>query len=190
MKRASINRLQVLALIMTLLIISTMSSACHGSSSGASTKPQNSANANRHPVLVLPPTCPPAGVTPLQRSSPGTGDHKVFLKWNASKMPSGSLDTSAVGYCLYRSAKKSLAKKQANCSECERVTVVPIPGTACVDDLVKDGATYFYVATAINRDNQISLPSNEVPVVVPRSHKSVRPAPVGSYPLCRGASTK
>jgi hypothetical protein len=177
------------SLIIALLIISASGSACHNSLSRAQEKQQYSPNVKRAAVLVLPPTCPPAGVAPLQRSSRGTGDHKVFLKWNASVMPSGGPDGNAVGYCLYRSTTKTAAKKKSTCSKCERVNIVPIPGTACVDDLVKDGATYFYVATAINPDNQISSSSNEVPVAIPRSRKSSGP-PAGSYPLCRGAGTK
>jgi hypothetical protein len=175
---------------MTAIIVILLSiSACHGSGF-QSRRRQDSANFKRAAVLVLPPTCPPAGVAPLQRSSPKTGDHRVFLKWNASMTPTGSPDPSAVGYCLYRSAKKSVAKDKPTCAECERVNLVPIPGTACMDDLVKDGATYFYVATAINPDNQLSSSSNEVPVVIPHGRKSVQPAPAGAYPLCRAASTK
>jgi hypothetical protein len=189
MNHLSISGRYALLLIIALVIISVSSSACHGSRSQAQQK-QDPTNAKRAAILVLPPTCPQAGAAPLQRSSSGTGDHKVFLKWNASVMPSGRPDGSVVGYCLYRSATKGAAKKNPTCSDCERVNVVPIPSTACVDDLVKDGAMYFYIAAAINRDSQISLSSNEVPVVIPRTPRSVRPAPGGAYPLCRGASTK
>jgi hypothetical protein len=189
MNRPSTIDLRFVTMIAIIMILLS-ALACHQSSSRSSGKQQDSANVKRTTVLVLPPTCPPAGVAPLQRSSPGTGDHKVFLKWNASVMPSGNPDSNAVGYCLYRSKTKSTAKKKPTCSECERVNIVPIPGTACVDDLVKDGATYFYVATAINRDSQISSSSNEVPVAIPRSPKSARPAPPGAYPLCRGASSR
>jgi hypothetical protein len=188
MNHLSTSGQRVLSLIITLLIISASSSACHESSSRVSRK-QDSVNVNRSAVLVSPPTCPPAGVAPLQPSSPGTGDHKVFLKWNASVMPSGATDKNAVGYCLYRSATRNATKKEPTCSSCERVNIVPVPGTACVDDLVKDGATYFYVATAINRDSQISSSSNEVPVIIPRSPRSARPAPAGSYPFCRGGTS-
>jgi hypothetical protein len=189
MKHPLISGQRISSLIIMLMIILASTLACHESRSEASGR-QDSANFKRAPVLVLPPTCPPAGVASLQRSTPGAGDHKVFLKWNASAMPSGGLDSNAVGYCLYRSTIKSAAKNKPTCSECERVNVVPISSTSCVDDLVKDGAAYFYVATAINRDSQISSASNEIPVGIPRSRKSVRPAPAGAYPLCRGGSTK
>jgi hypothetical protein len=189
MNHPSTSGQRVLSLIITLMIISTSNLACHESHFQAQGK-QDSTNMKRAAVLVSPPTCPSAGIVPLQPSSPGTGDHKVFLKWNASVMPSGVTDKNAVGYCLYRSATKNAAKKEPTCSSCERVNIVPVPGTACVDDLVKDGATYFYVATAINRDSQISSSSNEVPVIIPRSPRSARPAPAGSYPFCRGTSTK
>jgi hypothetical protein len=187
MKRSSINW-RIWLLLVGLIMISTFGTACHSGASQAQGKRNDSANVKRVPVPISPPTCPPAGVISLQPSSPGTGDHKVFLKWNASVMPSGATDKNAVGYCLYRSATKSAAKREPTCSSCERVNIVPVPGTACVDDLVKDGATYFYVATAINRDSQISSSSNEVPVVIPRSPRSVRPAPAGSYPFCRGGA--
>src|SRR5208337_3603079 len=57
------------------------------------------------PVPPVPPACPAAGIAPLTRSRPGTGDHRVILTWNASA-PSSNPDSTSVGYCLYRSQKR------------------------------------------------------------------------------------
>lgn len=94
------------------------------------------------PELNLP-RCPPAGVPALQ-PSPQTGHHKVTLSWKASS-PSSDPDRIAVGYCLYRSGKQNAAKQNPTCSNCELINPIPIAGTSCVDDLVKDSATYYYV---------------------------------------------
>lgn len=133
-----------------------------------------------------PLVCPPAGVAPLQTGAPGTGDHKVTLTWNAS---AGSNDpgSAAVGYCLYRSAKKNAAKKNPTCKDCEQVNRVPIPPVGpregCIDDLVADGAQYYYVVAAINAKGSLSSASNEIPVRIPSAH-SVKPSP-SQLPLCR-----
>jgi len=139
------------------------------------------------PVTLV---CPGAGVAPLKRSQPGTGDHTVILTWNASA-PSINPDSTAVGYCLYRSKTPKVAKKKATCSDCEQINSIPLVGTACVDDVVADGSTYFYVATAISRSGQLSSSSNEITVVIPRSKQSARSPSSASPPLCRGqASSK
>lgn len=132
------------------------------------------------PVLLH---CPPAGSPMLQPSAPMTGHHRVILTWNASS-PSARPEDNAAGYCLYRSKKKDVAKKNATCSDCEQINPIPIIGTGCVDDLVQDRTLYFYVATAINAKGIASLSSNEIPVSIP-DNKSAGPTPVKLYPLCR-----
>ena len=90
-----------------------------------------------------------------------------------------------MGYCLYRSPTKGAALTNATCSNCEQINLVPVVGTACVDDLVQDGATYFSVATAINVNKVRSASSNEIIVPIPATAKSTgTPAPT-TYPLCR-----
>lgn len=133
-------------------------------------------------------SCPPAGVVPLQPSSRGTGHHKVSLSWNAG-VPSTARASKAVGYCLYRSHERYAAKRNPTCSQCERVNIVPIPGLSCVDDLVEDSTTYFYVVTAIDLGNGISSSSNEIPTGIPAANQN-RSIPVTSPPppLCRAAS--
>ena len=90
-----------------------------------------------------------------------------------------------VGYCLYRSTNEKAAKKNPTCSECEQINSIPINGTGCVDDLVKDGAIYYYVAAAINLKERLSSSSNAARAVIPDSKRSVRSTSVGSYPPCR-----
>jgi hypothetical protein len=147
--------------------------------------PQDKKTASNRPVPVPPPLlCPPAGVAPLEPSAPGTGHHKVFLKWNASK-PSKNATGEVAGYCLYRSTQKKVALKNPICQDCEQVNIFPVSGTACVDDLVKDGAKYYYVAAAIGRNRDLSTPSNEIRVEIPQVEHSMGDPPPGSYPSCR-----
>ncbi len=130
------------------------------------------------------PRCPPAGAPRLQPSAPRTGHHKVILTWNASATSRLSQD-NAVGYCLYRSQTKSAALRNATCSACEQINVTPVVGTACVDDLVQDGAAYFYVVTAVNAQGTRSASSNEIPAPIPANPKSSGSSIANSYPLCR-----
>ncbi|HET6181060.1 MAG TPA: hypothetical protein VFE61_29345 [Candidatus Sulfotelmatobacter sp.] len=90
-----------------------------------------------------------------------------------------------MGYCLYRSNKMNLAKENATCSGCEQINPVAVPGTGCVDDLVQDGATYYYVVTAINAAGKRSSSSNEIPVVIPSTKQSAASTSTPTYPLCR-----
>jgi hypothetical protein len=119
-----------------------------------------------------------------------TGHHKVILSWNASA-PSPHPEDNAVGYCLYRSKKQKVAKKNATCSDCEQINFIPVVGTACVDDLVQDGALYYYVVTAINAKGIPSSSSNETPAQIPASQQSANSTSGASSPFCRGqASSK
>jgi hypothetical protein len=108
--------------------------------------------------------------------------HKVVLSWNPS-VSAGQPGNDPVGYCLYRSKQQILAKKLKDCKDCEQVTHQPIIGTGCVDNLVKDGQTYFYVAIAINPGERTSEFSNQTMAVIPPDKESLgKPS---SYPLCR-----
>lgn len=134
------------------------------------------------PAQTLP-MCPPAGIAPLQAGTPGTGDHRVTLTWNASAA-SKDPNSAVVGYCLYRSKIKHAAKKNPICTSCEQINRVPISAVGCVDDVVLDGTKYYYVVTAIDGKSTSSAPSNEIPVSIPPAH-SVRPLPPSALPLCR-----
>jgi len=130
--------------------------------------------------LELPP-CPPAGYIPTPPPSEG-GHHKVTLSWNAST-------SSPVGYCVYRSKNQKAIKLKPTCSLCEQMNLMPLSSVSCVDDVVADSTTYYYVVTAINPADKMSSPSNEITVPVP-SNKQMSPAPAGSSaPLCRNPST-
>ena len=146
-----------------------------------------------------PPHCPQAGLPPLSREQPGTGHHRVILAWNAS-VSSSQPGKDVAGYCLYRSTKRSAVKKNPTCKECEQVNVTPFESLSCVDDLVKDGTTYYYVVTAINSRGRISPSSNDAPAVIrccakPSSAARVsssQPSSSQSPPpplLCRGTPT-
>jgi hypothetical protein len=135
---------------------------------------------------ILPP-CPPAGL-PMLQSTAQTGHHKVVLTWNASA-PGPGPDGQAVGYCLYRSQTQNAAKQNPTCKNCEQVNLTPVVGTGCVDDLVLDNATYYYVVAAINAKKSISVSSNETLAPIPPGTQSVKPASASSYPFCRGGAS-
>lgn len=146
--------------------------------------PETRAITHSTALSIRIPNCPPAGVALMQPSHPGTGHHKVTLSWNASAVASGQ-GNNVVGYCLYRSKKPDAAKKNPTCSSCEQVNLVPVAGISCVDDLVEDSATYYYVVTAINLAGKISPASNQTTVPIPPGNL-VKPAPAGlTPPSCR-----
>jgi hypothetical protein len=144
--------------------------------------PQKIVAPDRKPVLRH---CPEAPNPMLQAKDPTTGHHRVFLKWNASPTAGGS-DSKELGYCLYRTQRPGKAK---NCPKkypkCEQVNVVPIGGTRCVDELVKDNTTYYYVAIAIT-SSDTSVTSEEAIAEVPApGRRNPLTLEADSYPACR-----
>ena len=131
------------------------------------------------------PDCPDAPYPKLQAKDSGTGHHRVFLRWNGSSSASEN-DANALGYCLYRTQKAGRAKDcPTNGPSCEPVNVVPITETRCVDELVKDNTTYYYVVIAIT-GSDTSTTSEEAIAEVPASGKqNPPPADADSYPACR-----
>jgi len=141
--------------------------------------------AEHKPVL---PSCPSAPYPMLQASAPEVGHHKVFLSWKASSSAGGS-GAANVGYCLYRSQKKSTANVSTKCPDCEQVNLVPVPGTRCVDDVVHDQTTYYYVAVAINSAGRTSSPTKEAVAKIPvAGRKNPAPPDAASYPACRAGN--
>jgi len=140
------------------------------------------------------PDCPEGDSEKLKRGSPQTGHHRVTLTWNASAAPSNDKNAD-IGYCLYRSKnhpvrkpktrKSSDKNEQPPCEKCEQVNVRPILQTGCVDNLVKDGTTYYYVAIAINNAKSRSVFSNQAPAPIPGSRTPAKSTPASSYPMCR-----
>lgn len=178
--------------VFVLLVMGAIGIACSGAqvsyvAAGNTGAPEIAAPKGNVPATKgssALPLCPPGGVVPLQ-SSPDTGHHKVTLSWNASAI-SSSQRGDAVGYCLYRSKKPHAAKKNPTCTLCERINAVPVASLSCVDDLVEDSTTYYYVVTAINPASRISSSSNEIAAPVPSAHQADS-EPAGSLapPLCR-----
>jgi hypothetical protein len=133
------------------------------------------------------PTCPPAGLPALQPSPQNPGHHRVVLSWNANP-PSPDPAIKAVGYCLYRSKTPLAAKQNPRCANCEQINSMPIIGTGCVDNIVEDGAAYYYVVTAINAAGKISSSSNETPAPIPNTKAAAGSVPASSYPSCRATT--
>jgi hypothetical protein len=127
------------------------------------------------------PVCPDGSSknTPLL---PEQVHHKVVLTWNPS-VPSGRPGNNPLGYCLYRSQQQIFVKELKRCKDCEQVTPRPLIGTGCVDPVVEDGKTYYYVAIAINPGNQTSEFSNQTIAAIPPVKESL--GGPSSLPSCR-----
>ena len=141
-------------------------------------------------VAAAPPqlhACPDRKGTKL-KPSPQTGHHKVILTWNASA-PASDPAHDAVGYCLYRALDETLIKNDAQCSNCEQVNQKSVVGTACVDDLAKDGDKYYYVAMAIDATGHLSSQSNDTMAQIPPTAEVHGPVTANSYPRCRANNT-
>lgn len=133
------------------------------------------------------PECPAAGI-PMLKPSSHTGHHTVTLSWKPS-LTSNYPGGAAVGYCLYRGtkenvAKNSFAKPNAQCKECEQINATAVPSTACLDNLVEDGATYYYVVTAINAEGNTSSSSDEARAHIPDNQPAATSSQ-NSYASCR-----
>ena len=129
--------------------------------------------------------CPPAGIAAAQPAPKRTGHHKVSLSWNPGSQAAGATG-SIDGYCIYRSKDAEAVHPNAACTACERVTAVAVSDTTCVDDIVEDGATYYYIVTVL-KGNLMSGPSNEARASIPGDSKSYLPRPKSLPSLfCRG----
>ena len=132
-------------------------------------------------VAPAPHRCPSVG---SHRVVEVTGHHKVILSWTASR------GEDVAGYCLYRSSRPNVAnedaRKEFRCTGCEQINSDPVLRTGCVDNLVHDGFTYFYVATAMNHGGTLSIASNETRVDIPET-PTLKPGNMNpsSYPSCQ-----
>jgi len=136
-------------------------------------------------------SCPSAGLPTMQASQAGSGHHKVFLTWIGSAH-SDDPNQNPVAYCLYRSKKQQAAKEKPTCEQCEQVNSIPIPVTCtrCVDGLVENNVTYYYVVTAINENGILSSTSNEATAEIPvASQTNSVAAQSPPPPSCRGSSS-
>ena len=129
--------------------------------------------------------CPDAPYHKLQAKDPATGHHRVFLRWSSSTS-AGTAGSKALGYCLYRTQEPGRAKDcPTKYPKCEQINVVPVRDTRCVDELVKDDTTYYYVALAIT-SSETSTTSEEAIAEVPGAGKqNPPPLDASSYPACR-----
>lgn len=130
------------------------------------------------------PQCP-AGNAVSSPPPAAAMHHKVALSWNASTS-AGQPGNDPVGYCIYRSEQQISVKKLKDCKDCEQVSSAPILDTGCVDDGVRDGKAYFYVAITIDTGKQVSDFSNQVMAVIPPDKAGVG-SPT-SLPSCREAA--
>jgi len=87
------------------------------------------------------PPAPPTGITVV----PGIG--RVFLTWTENREPDLS------GYHVYRSLKAG--------GEPKRLTDKPLNRTTFSDETVKQGATYYYSITAIDKSGNESVRTKE-----------------------------
>jgi len=179
---------RVLWPVLTLfLLVGSESTIATEAGAGFGAKPASAISSKKHQpqTSTSPPKCPPAGLPSLQPSN-AQSRHTVILSWNASTH-SNKPQSVAVGYCLYRSKDLDAIQKSPTCAKCQRLNETPVVATSCVDDLVENQATYYYVATALNADGHSSFPSNQATANIPKDDQT-GPATGTSPPpqVCRG----
>ncbi len=102
---------------------------------------------------------PSNGTTvPSGSTVPSSKPHGVTLSWKASIPASNSPADAIKGYNVYRREPGK---------EYEKINGDLIPGTSCVDYLVKTGQTYYYETKAVSANGSVSKPSPEVKAVIP-----------------------
>jgi len=153
---------------------------------GCSKSPENSpgSTAVGDPKLAVqtkvsqgPLECPGA------LASQPTG-HKVLLTWKASASSTGPNDKS-LGYCVYRSDHKIIADTLEGCRECQKITPIPIFGTACVDDFGHDSNTYYYAAVTLDPKGKRSKFSNKTSASFTGKRARSQFGNDQTYPACR-----
>jgi hypothetical protein len=92
------------------------------------------------------------GVNFTATTDPVSVQHRVTLTWTAST------SSGVVGYNIYRSTVSGGAYTMIQSS---------VSGTSYVDSSVSSGQTYYYVATAVDGNNDESVDSNQAQAVVP-----------------------
>jgi hypothetical protein len=90
--------------------------------------------------------------SPLNEPLSGTGSHTVDLSWQAST-------STVAGYNVYRGVAAGGPYTKLNSSL--------VTGTSYIDSAVQAGQTYYYVATALDANNNESVYSNQATAVVP-----------------------
>lgn len=93
-----------------------------------------------------------ANQTGVNFSASVTQTHTVALSWVAST-------SAVVGYNVYRSTVSG--------SGYSKINSALIPSLTFTDTAVSSGATYFYVATAVDTNGNESINSNETSAVIP-----------------------
>lgn len=113
--------------------------------------PNASGTASANLVLISDAANSPTTV-PLTGVGVAAGAHSTDLFWDPSK-------DVVIGYNVYRGTTKGGPYGQVN--------PVLDASTSYTDSTVQGGTIYYYVATAVNADNQESAYSNEVKVKIP-----------------------
>jgi Carboxypeptidase regulatory-like domain len=94
-----------------------------------------------------------ANATAVNFTATAQAVHSVSLNWTASPT------ASVASYNVYRSTVSG--------SLFARVNTTAINGLAFTDSTVQNGATYYFVATAVDTNGLESVFSNQVPAVIP-----------------------
>jgi hypothetical protein len=114
----------------------------------------NPKNAGSHIGTLMVASSGPSVNIPLTGSATLAGAHSVSVTWTAST-------SQVIGYFVYRRTGTSGAFG--------RLESTLVSGTSFTDSNVADGATYFYVVTAVSPDDVESEFSTPVSVTIPTS---------------------
>jgi hypothetical protein len=122
------------------------------------------AGAQAGPQTDPAPSCTGVSAKPSAeppRAATASRPHSVTLSWNAALPTSNSRQDAIKGYYVYRTLKSHAYPEKS------RISLLPLPGTRCVDTGVDAGKTYFYAVKSIAESGKQSSSSVEIRAVVP-----------------------
>lgn len=109
----------------------------------------------------LIPSCSGDLSAPAAEVPGGSKPHSVTLSWKPSLPISTSPRDAIRGYYVFRSLKSGAYTDR------DRISILPLAGTRCIDATVKPRNTYYYVVKSLAENSAESVVSAEIKAVIP-----------------------
>ena len=107
------------------------------------------------------PSCSGDLSAPAAEVPAGSKPHSVTLTWKPSVPISTSPRDGIRGYYVFRSLKSGAYTDR------DRISILPLAGTRCIDATVKPRNTYYYVVKSLAENSAESVVSAEIKAVIP-----------------------